>query len=129
MRFFVNACFWNAPILSIWIKRLERVKGPSNYAIWKRLALDQLLFAPIFTGTIVFNLRLLEGNGIKSAYKRLCRDYTDIMTNFYKLWPVVQLINYSFVPLNYRVVFIQAVALLWNVYLSFATQISMVQTR
>lgn len=34
------------------------------------------------------------------------------------LWPMAQFINFTFVPLQYQVIYVQCIALLWNSYLS-----------
>ena len=36
----------------------------------------------------------------------------------YTVWPLVQFINFKFLPLKYRVPFVSACGILWNAYLS-----------
>jgi protein Mpv17 len=36
----------------------------------------------------------------------------------YTIWPIVQFINFRFLPLRYRVPFVSSVGVLWNAYLS-----------
>uniref|UniRef100_A0A914E7W0 Mpv17-like protein n=1 Tax=Acrobeloides nanus TaxID=290746 RepID=A0A914E7W0_9BILA len=37
----------------------------------------------------------------------------------YKIWPFVQFINMSLMPLHLRLVFVQVVSIFWNMYLSY----------
>ncbi|CAD6189285.1 unnamed protein product [Caenorhabditis auriculariae] len=103
-RFFAVQTFFVAPSLSVWFRVLERVKS-SNLKLLplKRVFVDQLTF-------------------IKESKDRMTRDWWTIYSNSLKLWPAVQLINFYFMPLNYRVILVQSVAFFWNTYLSFATQ-------
>jgi hypothetical protein len=45
------------------------------------------------------------------------RDYPLVQLNGWKVWPVAALINYKFVPLQFRVLFINCVALGWSIFL------------
>ncbi|VDP29184.1 unnamed protein product [Heligmosomoides polygyrus] len=80
------------------------------------------MFSPFFNALILFNLRMLEGDGVKESYRRMKEDWSTIYINSLKVWPAVQLINFYFIPLNMRVIVVQLVAFFWNTYLSFKTQ-------
>ncbi|ESO08594.1 hypothetical protein HELRODRAFT_169468 [Helobdella robusta] len=47
------------------------------------------------------------------------QDYFLILFNGYKVWPLAQLINFYIIPLQHRILFVNMVALFWNVYLAF----------
>lgn len=45
--------------------------------------------------------------------------YIETMITNYKIWPLAQVINFTFVPIQHRVGFVQLVAIFWNAYLSW----------
>lgn len=78
----------------------------------------------MFIGVLIGSIGLLQGNRPNDVRKKLEREFPDILVANYKLWPAVQLVNFAFVPLNYQVVLVQIVAVLWNTYISFKTNAS-----
>uniref|UniRef100_A0A7E4V232 Mitochondrial inner membrane protein Mpv17 n=1 Tax=Panagrellus redivivus TaxID=6233 RepID=A0A7E4V232_PANRE len=122
VRFFVLPCFFIAPVLSKWLVLLERVKGHPKIVPLKKLLIDQICYAPFFSASIIFNLRVLEGHSLTESKDMLVRDFWNIYQHSIKYWPCVQLVNFYLMPLNFRVIFVQIAALAWNTFLSFKTQ-------
>ncbi|EHY64586.1 hypothetical protein NERG_02396, partial [Nematocida ausubeli] len=56
------------------------------------------------------------------SIKKVLKDYFRILFDSYKIWPILQMINFLFVPLEMRVVFISMASLLWNTYVKIARQ-------
>lgn len=42
----------------------------------------------------------------------------------YKVWPLVQLINFKIMPIQYRLPFVSSLGILWNAYLSWINNAS-----
>ena len=38
----------------------------------------QTLFAPVFSASIIMNLRILEGHSVRDSWEKLCDDYWSI---------------------------------------------------
>ncbi|KAI8342270.1 hypothetical protein BC941DRAFT_367852 [Chlamydoabsidia padenii] len=109
------------PTLSTWYRFLEHnVKATTPFkALVKKVAIDQILFAPVFIGVFFSTQGLFEGKSVDQIKKKLDRGYQTAVINNYKLWPAVQLFNFYMVPLNHRLMVTNVVALGWNSYLSW----------
>ncbi|XP_030745381.1 protein Mpv17-like [Sitophilus oryzae] len=120
---FLGAAFVG-PALSIWYKVLQRKFGSDKTLQTgiKKMSCDQLLFAPVFLLVFVSSVEVLHGNNMEGIKDSLRKKYKDIVITNWKIWPAVQMINFSVMPLKYQVLFAQFVAVFWNVYLSWKTQ-------
>jgi protein Mpv17 len=64
-------------------------------------------------------MAIMEGSDPK---EKLRKSYiSGLMVNFL-VWPLVQSVNFKFVPLDLRVLFVNCVSLGWNCFLSFLNQ-------
>lgn len=114
--------FMVGPTVRTWYGILDKLFGSKGTTTTlKKVACDQLLFAPIFIATLISTIGLSQGSSLQGIKDKLKNEYPDIVTNNYKLWPMVQLINFYFIPLHYQVLVVQAVAILWNTYISYRT--------
>nr|XP_028581205.1 protein Mpv17 isoform X3 [Podarcis muralis] len=76
-------------------------------------------FAPCFLGSFLAVAGALNGLSLEENWGKIKRDYTDALITNYYIWPAVQVANFYFVPLNYRLAVVQCVAIVWNAYLSW----------
>lgn len=117
------------PGLLVWYKFLERVIGKEQTlkATLKKVALDQTIFAPVGLFSIMGAKSLLDGRSLEEFKTQLSNHYPEILVNNYKVWPAVQILNFSIVPLQFRVLIVQLVALGWNTYLALRLHNSKIQ--
>ncbi|XP_056873024.1 protein Mpv17 isoform X1 [Takifugu flavidus] len=112
--------FFVGPVIGSWYKVLDRlVVGGGKSAAMKKMLVDQLCFAPCFLAAFFCVSGSLNGLTLEENVRKLKRDYTDALISNYYLWPPVQIANFYFVPLHYRLAVVQVVAVGWNSYLTW----------
>ena len=84
------------------------------------MLLDQSLFAPLMRCFFFSVSETLAGKRLHEINEMLqeCYVQTLMITN-YKIWLLAQTLNFTFVPIQHRVGFVQIVAIFWNAYLSW----------
>ncbi|KAH8906245.1 hypothetical protein BR93DRAFT_739103 [Coniochaeta sp. PMI_546] len=106
------------PAATTWFRFLQRNVNlrSTNSTILARVALDQGVFAPTFIGIFLSSMAVLEGT---SPQEKLEKSYKPALLTNYMIWPFVQLVNFKFVPLHHRVLFVNVISIGWNCYLSY----------
>src|ERR1700760_1251045 len=97
-----------------------------------RVGLDQVVFTSVNMLLFLSSMAFFEGypapKGQAAAEvqpakerirDRLSSTYYTAVTRNWMVWPWVQVINFSVVPLEHRVLVVNVVALGWNCYLSY----------
>ncbi|KAL0103462.1 hypothetical protein PUN28_017603 [Cardiocondyla obscurior] len=114
----------SGPTTTMWYRILDKYIGSKGHSVViKKVVCDQMLFAPSFVGVLLVAIGICQEKNIEELKIKLSNEYKDILLNNYKLWPMVQLVNFSFVPLQYQTLVVQSVALLWNSYISYRTSL------
>jgi protein Mpv17 len=86
----------------------------------KRVLVDQLLFSPVFLAVFFAYNHIGERGKLAGLSNRFKAGYAETLKANYKLWPLVQCINFYLVPLNYQLLFLNFVAIGWTAFLSNA---------
>ncbi|KFX86855.1 hypothetical protein V490_08777 [Pseudogymnoascus sp. VKM F-3557] len=109
------------PAATTWFKFLQtKVVLPNKkLEICARVGVDQLLFAPTNLFVFLSTMSILEG---VSPREKLAKTYTGALQSNWMVWPFVQVVNFSFVPLDYRVLFVNGLSIFWNCYLSYISK-------
>ncbi|XP_066601098.1 protein Mpv17 [Prorops nasuta] len=123
-QFATIGCLLTGPATIIWYRILNKYVGSKGGTVaLKKVTFDQIVFAPIFLIVLLSTIHTLQGKNLGEFKTKLKEEYYEILQNNYKIWPFVQLANFYFVPLHYQALVVQMVALLWNVYITYRTNI------
>ncbi|KAM4058103.1 peroxisomal protein [Hirsutella rhossiliensis] len=106
------------PVATTWFGFLARRVNFSNRRIetLARVACDQTLFAPVMIGVFLSSMATMEG---ASPKERLQRTWWPALQTNWMVWPFVQIVNFTFLPLQHRVLFANIISIGWNCYLSW----------
>ncbi|XP_036383163.1 peroxisomal membrane protein 2 [Megalops cyprinoides] len=106
--------------LSHYFYQLLELLFPSTvpYCMLKRLLLDRLIFAPAFLLLFFFIMNILEGKKWSAFQGKVRAGYWPALKMNWKVWTPFQFININYVPVQFRVLFANLVALFWYAYLA-----------
>jgi len=89
-----------------------------SYCRVKRLLVDRLLYTPAFLFVYLYLLCILEGCGPQLARKKIEAIYWTLYRANLKVLTLLQFINLSYVPHQFRVLFGNLVAIFWSCYIA-----------
>uniref|UniRef100_A0A6B2LKY0 Uncharacterized protein n=1 Tax=Arcella intermedia TaxID=1963864 RepID=A0A6B2LKY0_9EUKA len=93
---------------------------------YKKLLLDQVVFAPFIVGAFLASMAVLDGK-YKNIKEKLESDFLPTLKLNYYLWPAAQFINFRFVPSHHRVGYVSLVIVGWSCLLSWSTSQSKIK--
>lgn len=116
--------FIMAPIQYKWFQLLSTTfpitKNSGTTQALKRVVADQLCFAPVGLGLFFSYLTLAEGGGPKAVKKKMEQVYVATLKANYMIWPLVQILNFRVIPLQFQLPFVSTIGIFWTCYISLA---------
>jgi len=114
------------PIFHWWYGFLEKTVrswqiNSGNMSVLAKIAMDRLVFTPPFLLFTLAYMQFLQTFNIAKTSAAVKNIYAGAIYLNWKVWTVAQAVNFKYVPLEYRVLFGNLVALWWNVMLSLKT--------
>jgi hypothetical protein len=114
--------FCMAPVQFKWFRFLERAfpitKTSAFGPAMKRVAFDQLVFAPFGVAVFFTVMTVAEGGGRRAVSHKLRDMYIPTLKANYLVWPAVQVVNFRLMPVQYQLPFVSTIGIAWTAYLS-----------
>lgn len=97
---------------------IEPGNAKSGSAVGKKILIDQLLYAPVFTCVLYTFLQLahMDPAGIPAVLQD--KVVPTLMAN-YAVWPLAHALNFYYVPTEQRILYNNFVAVCWTTWLSY----------
>ncbi|TLS31374.1 hypothetical protein PpBr36_03436 [Pyricularia pennisetigena] len=100
--------FCMAPVQFKWFKFLEKTFPITKTAAFgpamKRVAFDQLVFAPFGIAAFFTAMTIAEGGGRRAVQNKLRDMYVPTLKANFAIWPAVQVINFRLMPVQFQLV-------------------------
>lgn len=123
--FFVYGLCIAGPFFHWWYATLDKyTKGlglPRILTFIIQLAVNQLVMTPAMLLVTLAFLQLSQTTHFGSIVRNVKNAFVGALYTNWRVWTVAQAINFQVVPLDYRVLFGNVVALWWNIVLSWTT--------
>ncbi|XP_032677756.1 protein Mpv17 isoform X2 [Odontomachus brunneus] len=96
MQFAGIGLFISGPATRTWYGILDTYIGSKGYTVGiKKVACDQLLFAPTFIAVLLVAIGVCQGKDIEKLKIKLANEYSDILINNYKCIIVILAMAYG----------------------------------
>ncbi|KFB49956.1 pmp22 peroxisomal membrane protein [Anopheles sinensis] len=93
--------------------------GASVRTVFKKIGIDQFVISPIFIITYLYSAGLLEGASFTTCTDEIKNKYWTIYMADWLVWPPTQFINFYLLSPKYRVLYINGITMLYNVFLCY----------
>ncbi|KAL7419104.1 hypothetical protein Q5752_005940 [Cryptotrichosporon argae] len=123
MAFYGGTVF--APLAHTWLGLVDRVRlaSPAK-TLAARVALDQAAWGPFIVFVFWTTNGFLEGKTPSEVRRKVEHAFLPSWSKAVCVFAPTQIINFTWVPLQHRLLFVQSVGLGWNIYLSYVNNIN-----
>ncbi|XP_026572889.1 peroxisomal membrane protein 2 [Pseudonaja textilis] len=119
LRFATYGFLVTGPLSHYFYLYLEQlIPSDTPFSLIKRLLVDRLVVSPAFLAIFFLVMNFLEGKDLSEFSKKVKSGYWTSLKMNWKVWTPVQVINFTYVPLQFQVLFGNLVAILWFAYLA-----------
>jgi protein Mpv17 len=96
----------------------KQIEGTGAKEIAMKVAFDQIIWCPIFMTVFFTYLGLCNGDSATMIVDKIKKDLFTACQGSWKVWPIVHAVNFKFISTKHRLVFINAVQVAFNMFLS-----------
>ena len=107
-----------APLAHYWYGALDHmIPGSGAAVVASKVAADQLTWTIYINCAFFWTTTVMETGSSQKGMKQIYDKLEDTLKVNWVVWPVLQAVNLSVVPLQYRLLYINFASLFWSAYL------------
>jgi len=125
-------CFFAAPSLHIWHsgilpKLIKPISGRFK-AVALAVFLNETVLASYFVCSLLFAFEALKKRDPQAGIENVKEKFSSAIVTSIKFWTGISFINYGFLPVHLRPVFVSCWSIVWQSYLSYISNNKLTQT-
>lgn len=102
-----------------WYKFLDnRITGDTLRVVFRKIIVDQIVGSPLCISTVFITLAILERATLTELTEEVKQKAGRLYFAEWVIWPPAQFINFYFLPTRYRVLYDNAISLVYDIYTS-----------
>ena len=96
----------------------SKITGKDSKDVALKVAIDQICWCPIFMTVFFTYLGLVNGDSFGTIGTKIKTDLLSACQGSWKVWPIVHAVNFKFISSKHRLLFLNAVQIAFNMFLS-----------
>jgi len=118
------SCLFSYHWYTNFLPRLTQSKDPSKIKMTlKKTFLDQTVNSGLADSTFLYFMTRLNGGDHDDAIEKHKKDFLRIFIMDQKVWIIVQLFNFYYIPIRYQIFVVSIISVFWSAYLSFVQHV------
>jgi len=128
---FIIGLLIRGPLVHYWYKFMEYLFRRLGYSaaqqqetpvVVGKVLLDQTVFSIPFNLLYFYAIGAMEGRPTSAVNEQVSREFMPLMIANYKVWPLVNLLNFKVIPPKLQVLFGNLVSIAWMSYVILSTR-------
>eukprot|EP00093_Oithona_nana_P012021 12021.XXX_625050_625827_1 [CDS] Oithona nana genome sequencing. len=101
----------------VWLDKLLPKKDLRSVVF--KILLDQFIAAPFFAITFFYGMGILEDKRMSECWNEFLQKFPLVYAFDWGIWPPTQYINFVYIPAAFRVLYVNCVTVIWDIFLSW----------
>jgi protein Mpv17 len=118
LRSMIAGLVGHGPLSHVWYNLCEGVfHDVLHWTAWwvflPKIVVDQAMFGPFWNNTYILLLGLMKKESLETIWEDMKKTTIPLVLSGLKLWPFVHCITYGLIPVENRLLWVDAVEILW----------------
>lgn len=102
--------------------RLRKLRPGSFWFVTNKVALDGIIFGPLDLLVFFSYMGLVAGKSVPQIKEDVKRDFLPALVMEGGIWPLVQIVNFRYIPVRYQLLYVNSFCLADSCFLSWLEQ-------
>ena len=118
-RFSLYGGLFAGPVIHNWVRFMSRMIPRTTLPyVMLKVMIDQLCLGPVLLSAFLIILTAMEGRTTEEIARQWKEKFLPTFSTAVTVWPVIMAVNYKFVPLKLRSVYIAVCNFFWIIFLA-----------